>query len=574
MEKPWFKKWPKEYPKTMKYYEGNVVEFVAGTAKKYPDRVVCDFMGYQMTYGELMDSINRFATALHNLGVRKGDKIALLFPNCPQFLICYYAGLLIGATVTMCSPLHSERELLHHLNDSEAETVITLTLKLLYNKIRDIREKTSLKRVIVTDLRDYVGMKYKILLTLFKFTSFARVKKAEHIYFFKDLLKTSPDPPKVTIDPKKDIAVLAYTGGTTGLPKGAMISHYNIISNVTQMSAWLAPALGTKIKPLYTPDTFQLEADEVRIIQVVVPWFHAMGTIAYMNLPIFSAYKMAVLPRFDPLGYMKAMRKYHPIALGGAPPMYVPLLTHKKLDNFREDFARLKLVGSGAGPLPVEHMRKMRELIEPGGGVVMEAYGLTECTMAAISNPSPRDAERKLGGIGIPLPDTDIKIIDENGKELGINEEGEISIKGPQIMLGYWKRKEATAKTIKDGWLFTGDIARMDEDGYFFIVDRKKDMLKYKGYQYSSIELEDVLYEHPAIEQAAVVGIKTDMGEIPKAFIVLKEGAKVTEEEILEFMKDKVALYKKIKEFEFRDELPVSLVGKVLKRELRDESEN
>ncbi len=571
MEKPWFKKWPKEYPKSLKYYEGNIAEFLAGSAKKYPDRIACDFMGKQLNYAELDDLVNRFAAALHKVGIKKNDMVALFFPNCPQFLIAYYAALRIGARVTMCSPLHSERELTHHLNDSGAETIVTLKLKLLYDKLENIRENTKLKRIIISDLREYLGTKYKILMTLFKFRAFAKVKDADYIYSFKELLETPPNPPKVKIDSKKDIAVLAYTGGTTGLPKGAMISHFNVIANVTQVAVWLAPALDQEIKPEYTPETFP--TDKEYTILVVVPWFHAMGTIAYMNNPIFSAMTLAVLPRFDPLDYMKAMHKYKPVALGGAPPMYVPILNHKKLNKFKEDFARVKVVASGAGPLPVEHMRKLRELVEPGGGVVIEAYGLTECTMGALFNPAPRDAIRKIGGVGIPLFDTDVKIVDEAGNELEVGKEGEIIMKGPQVMLGYWNRPEATAETIKDGWLYTGDIGKMDEDGYFYIVDRKKDMLKYKGYQYSSRELEDILYEHPAIKQAAVVGVKTEMGEIPRAYIVLKEGAKVTVEEIKDFVKDKVAYYKKIKEVVFRDELPVSLAGKVLKRDLRKEAE-
>ncbi len=568
MEKPWFKKWPKEYPKSLKYYEGNIADFLAGSAKKYPNRIVCEFMGTKLTYGQLEDLVNRFATALSNLGVKKGDRVAFLLPNCPQFLISYYAVLRIGAIVTMCSPLHSERELFHHLNDSEAETVITLKLKLLYNKIKNIRPQTKLKRIIVSDLREYLGGAIKILFTLFKFPAIAKVEKAEYIYSFQDLLKTPPNPPKVTLNPKKDVAVLAYTGGTTGLPKGAMISHYNTIANCTQVAAWLAPGLGTKIKEEYTPETFQNEEEMTAL--VVVPWFHAMGTIAYMNAQVFDAMKMAVLPNFDPLKYMKAMHKYKPDALGGAPPMYVPILNHPKLGKFKEDFARIKLIGSGAGPLPVEHMKKLRELVEPGGGVILEAYGLTECTMGALFNPAPKNAERKIGGVGLPIFDTDVKVVDETGNEVEPGKEGELIMKGPQVMLGYWKRPDATAEAIRDGWLYTGDIVKMDEDGYFFIVDRKKDMLKYKGYQYSSRELEDVLFEHPAIQQAAVVGVKTDMGEIPRAYVVLKSGAKATAEEIMKFVETKVAGYKKIREVIFRDDLPVSLAGKVLKRELRE----
>jgi len=568
-EKPWFKKWPKEYPKSLIYYEGNVADFLASSAKKFPNRVVCDFLGKQLTYGQLDDLVNRFATALHNLGVQKGDVVALLFPNCPQFLICYYAILRIGGIVTMCSPLHSERELLHHLNDSGAETIITLKLKLLYDKLSKIRPDTKLKRIIISDLREYLGGALKILFSIFKHKEIAKVEKADYIYSFQDLLKILPNPPKVNINSHEDLAVLAYTGGTTGLPKGAMLTHYNTIANCTQVAAWFAPALGQEVKAEYTPETTPF--DEEFVTLVVVPWFHAMGTIGYMNVQIFAAIKMAVLPNFEPLAYMKAMHEYKASALGGAPPMYVPILNHPKLKNYARDFARIKLAASGAGPLPVEHMKKLRELVEPGG-IVLEAYGLTECTMGALFNPGTKSAERKAGSVGLPLPDTDVMIVDENGNEVEPGQEGELIMKGPQVMLGYWNRPEATADTIRDGWLYTGDIVRMDEDGYIYIVDRKKDMLKYKGYQYSSRELEDVLYEHPLIQQAAVVGIKTELGEIPKAFIVLKKGAKLTPEEILDFMKDKVAYYKTIKEFEFRDSLPVSLAGKVLKRELREGS--
>jgi long-chain acyl-CoA synthetase len=304
----------------------------------------------------------------------------------------------------------------------------------------------------------------------------------------------------------------------------------------------------------------------------VVPWFHAMGTIAYLNYPIFVGTTLYVLPRFDVQEYLRVLKKYPIDALGGAPPIYTALLNHKDFSEYAASFKKVKIAASGAGPLPLEYLNRMKEVI---GGVLVEGYGMTECTMAICLNPAAPEGVRKAGSVGIPIFDSDVKIVDlkNDTREVPMGEEGEILQKGPQVMKGYWNKPEETAATLKDGWLHSGDIGRIDEDGYLYIVDRIKDMIKYKGYNVFPRTLEELLYQHPKIKEAAVIGIPDPaVTEYPRAYVVLNEGETASAEEILNDINSKVAAYEKIRELVFREELPVSLAGKVLKRELRKEA--
>ena len=574
MEKPWYKLWPDVYPRSLTYYEGSICDFMEASARRFPERAALIFMGKPMRFRELHDQSLRLAAALADLGVKKGDRVALLMPNCPQFAVSYYATLKIGAILTMCSPLNSEAELKHQLNDSGAETIITLKLNLLMDKLLKVKDQTGLKRVIVSGLEEALPAVKKYGFLLLKRKNIAQIKSDPEagIYFFKDLLsKYAPNPPQVPINSKEDIAVLAYTGGTTGLPKGAMITHYNTLVNVAQVANWNAPAFGNQIVIDLSPENTNTEGSHHMAVNVV-PWFHAMGTIAYLNYPVFVGTTMVVLPRFDPGEYLKVFKKYPIDAMGGAPPIYTALLNHPDFSKYLPQFKKVKVAASGAGPLPVEYLNRMKEVI---GGVFVEGYGMTECTMAVCLNPTPAGAVRKPGSVGIPIFDSEVKIValNDDTKEMPIGEEGEILQKGPQVMKGYWNKPEETARALKGGWLHSGDMGKLDGDGYLFIVDRIKDMIKYKGYNVFPRNLEEILYQHPKIKEAAVIGIPDPaVTEYPRAYVVLKEGEQASSGEIMDYLNSQVAGYEKIREVVFRNELPVNLAGKVLKRELKKEA--
>jgi len=553
-EKPWLKFYPEWVPHHIDYPEVPLDHLLRESARKHPDAVAIIFEGRKIRYRELDEAVDRLTTALQDLGVKKGDKVAIFLPNCPQFVIAYYAILRAGGVVTAVNPLYTERELEYQLNNAEAVGIVTLDL--LYEKVARVRDKTGLKFVIVTSIKDYLPKAKAILGTLLRKIPMAKVEPAPGVYFLKDLLKKYPPEPKpVEINPKEDLACLQYTGGTTGVPKGAMLTHYNLVSNAVAAAYWL-------------------NAEEAKEVHVgVLPLFHIYGMTTVMNSPIYRAGAMILIPRFDAKKVLEAIHKYRATVFCGVPTLYAMLLDHPDLPKY--DLTSIKFCISGAAPLPPEIQKRFMEIT---GGVLVEGYGLTEASPVTHANPLDRTMKTvKIGSIGIPWPDTEAKIMDvETGtRELPPGEVGELVVKGPQVMKGYWKMPEETAQVLRDGWLYTGDIAKMDEDGYFYIVDRKKDLIKYKGYSVYPRELEDVLYEHPAVRLCAVVGKPApEVGEIPKAFVVLKEGYEPTEElkkEIMDFVNERVAPYKRIRELEFRKELPISAAGKVLRRVLRDE---
>ncbi len=553
-EKPWFRSWPEGVPRSIEYPEASLSDLLKTKAEKYPSKTAIVYFDKPMTYRELDSASDRFATALSDLGVKKGDKVALFLANMPQFVIAYYGVLKIGAIETAISPLYKEREVEHQLSDSEAETIVVLDV--LYPIVQKVMDKTKLKRVIVASLKDYMPKTLAFLGSLMKKIPSYKVELGPNTFLFQDLLnKYPPNSPKVEIDPKEDLAALQYTGGTTGTAKGAMLTHMNLVSNAVACAAWLR---GT-------------EGEETFL--TVLPLFHIYGMTTGMNAPIYLAGKMVMLPQFNVLGTLKAIQKHKATVFCGAPTMYALLLAHPGLSRY--DLKSVRFCISGSAPLPPDVQKKWMEMT---GGVLVEGYGLTESSPVTHCNPLDRSMKTvKVGSIGLPWPDTDAKIMDmETGeKEMELGETGELVVKGPQVMKGYWKMSEESAAVLRDEWLYTGDIGKMDEDGYFYITDRKKDLIKYKGYSVYPREIEDVLYEHPAVKLCAVVG-KPDpvAGEIPKAFVVLKDGATATEEEIKKFVNEKVAPYKAIRELEFRKGLPMTLVGKVLRRVLQEEEES
>jgi len=534
LERPWFRFWPPWVPRSIPYPEVPLQRLLEESADRYPDRAAIIFRNSTITYGELNALADRFAAALKGLGVARGDRVALHLPNTPQFVISYYGALKAGAIITPVSPLFREGELKHQLNDSGAETIITLDA--YYPMVEKVRGETRLTRIIVTGLKDLQPSEEAIR------------GKAE----VSDLLDGyPPQPPEWRGDPREETALLQYTGGTTGTPKGAMLTHYNLVSNAVAWAKWIRGR----------------EGEEVFL--TVLPLFHIYGMTTSMNAPIYLAGSMILLPRFHPAEVLEAIERHRASILCGVPTLYAMLINYPEIG--RDDLSSLRFCVSGGSPLPPEVQRRFMELT---GGTLVEGYGLTEASPVTHCNPlDPTMRTVRVGSIGLPLPDTDAKIVDlETGEELPPGGVGELVVRGPQVMKGYWGMPEETGRVLRDGWLHTGDIGRMDEDGYFYIIDRKKDLIKYKGYSVYPRELEDIIYEHPAVKLCAVVG-KPDpiAGEIPKAFIVLKDGASATEEEIIRFVEGRVAPYKKVREVEFRRELPLSSVGKVLRRVLREE---
>lgn len=491
---------------------------------RFGDKTAMVHGEHTISYSELDSLSIQFANALLILGVGKGDRVALYLPNIPQFVIAYFGALKAGAVVTAISPLHREREVEYQLCDSGAQTIVTLDT--LYPVVAKVREKTSLKHVITAKLAD---------------CSFPNLEAG-----------ASKEKPDVKISPTEDLAALQYTGGTKGTAKAAMLTHSNLVSNALQFAAMIK---GT--------------ADDVFL--TALPLFHIYGMTTSMTVPISLGAKMVLLPKFEPAKACEAIQKQKVTVFCGIPTMYQYLLGSPDLAQY--DLGSIRVCISGASSMPPQVQKRFMAVT---GGFLAEGYGLTEAS--PVTHCSPVDkALLRVGSIGLPLPDTEAKIVDlETGeKVLGTGEAGELAVKGPQIMKGYWNHPEETDLVLRDGWLLTGDIARMDPDGYFYIVDRKKDLIKHNGYSIYPRELEDILYEHPAVKLCAVIG-QPDMasGEVPKAYVVLKDNVAVSERALKDFVNSKVAPYKALVIIEFLVALPLSSAGKVLKRALKSHHGN
>jgi long-chain acyl-CoA synthetase len=542
--KSWFRLWPKDVSKNLEYPKVPLHAILEKTAKEHPEKTAIAYFEREITYAELDSLSNQFAGALAALGVKKGDRVAVFLPNIPQFVIAYFGALKAGAVSTTISPLHKEREVEYQLTDSEAEAIVALDS--LYPIVEKVWPKTSLKNVIITSLEEYTSKTTATPSTL---------EQKPNVHSFQELLREKESKPlKVGINPEEDLAALQYTGGTTGTAKGAMLTHLNLVSNALAFAAW--------IKGEVAEETFL----------TALPLFHIYGMTTSMNVPISLAVKMVLLPRFEPIKALETIQRHKVTVFCGVPTMYSVLLANPELGKF--DLTSIRICISGASPLPPQVQKKFMDIT---GGFLAEGYGLTEASPVTHCSPVDKTMRTvRLGSIGLPLPDTAARIVDvETGeKTLGAGETGELAVKGPQVMRGYWRNPKETALVLRDGWLLTGDIAKIDRDGYFYITDRKKDLIKYKDYSVYPRELEDVIYEYPAVKLCAVVGKPDPMvGEIPKAFAVLKDGAKATEAEIMAFVNEKVAPYKAVREVEFRKELPVSAVGKVLRRVLQEEEQ-
>ena len=551
LDRPWFAFYDEGVPKHIEYPDAPLQHFLSESARKHPARDAIIFYGTRLTYRALNEAADRFASALSARGLTAGDRVSLFLPNCPQMVIAYYGTLRAGGVAVSTSPLYSAKELEHQLNDSGAWGIVTLSK--FYPLVKEVAPKTGLKRIIVANIKEYFPSLLRLFFTLLKEKSEGHRVEVERVAgteLFEELMSSAAAKPPVVASSPDAPAILQYTGGTTGLAKGAVLTHRNLVANTLQAGAWLMTAKG---------------GSEISL--GAIPFFHVYGMTAVMNLCISLGHTMILLPHFKVKEVLETIDKYRPTIFPGVPTMYIAI------NNFpgvgRYDLRSITACLSGAAPLPVEVQTRFEALT---GARLVEAYGLTEASPATHANPLY--GARKVGTIGLPLPDTDAKIVDlETGeRSLPPGEIGELAVKGPQVMKGYWNRPEETAGALKDGWLYTGDIGYMDEQGYFSIVDRKKDMIIAGGYKIYPRDVEEPLYEHPKVQEAVAVGLPDPYrGETVKVYIVLKEGQSATEQEVLDYCREKMAKYKVPTLVEFRKALPKTLVGKVLRRTLREE---
>ena len=542
MTKPWLKHYDAEVPHSIDYPEWCIHELLDRSAEKFPDNTLSIFYGKTLTYSGVRSLSNSLAGSLVDMGIRPGDKVALLLPNYPGFIISYHAVLKAGGVVVPLNPLYTEGELEHQLFESEARAVITIPL--FAEKASRLAQRLKIA-LILDALHRYMPLPIKALVWAKEKLTLSRIKNLSCTYM-GDLLERKSNFRPVRVDPK-NLAVLIYSGGTTGKAKGVMLSHFAVVANAHQIAAW-----------------GQLNHKE-RIL-TVLPMFHGYGMNVGMNAPILSGMSIVLLPRFKPKEMARAIVRYKPTTTAVVPTILIALSNLPHIDRY--DFTSLKAVWVGAAPLT----KAAKEEFEKKAKCrVIEGYGLTEAVTAIMANPYR--GKHKVGSIGIPFPDVDAKVVSiETNEDLPPNQQGEIVLKTPTLMLGYYKRPEETKDVIKDGWLYTGDIGYMDEEGYFYITDRKKDLIIVGGFNVFPREIDEVIQKHPKVKEGIAVGVPDEYrGEKIKAYIVLKEGETATEEEFLEYFREHLAPYKVPKEVEFRKELPKNAIGKVLRRILREE---
>lgn len=549
------RRWTAHYdegvPATLEYPRIPLTAFLHEAAKRHPDALATVFLGATRTYASLERDARRFAAGLQRLGVKKGDRVAILLPNCPQFLVAFWGALEAGAVVVPTNPLYTPPEVAHQLADAGVETVVVLSR--LYPVLRKARESAPLRNVIVTNIKEEMPPVLRLLFTL------AKEKKEGHrqpfrgdpgAVAFRDVLADG-EPPRVDVAPD-DAAVLQYTGGTTGVSKGAILSHRALVANTLQSRAW-----------------FTNLVDERGRMMAVMPLFHVYGLTVAMLLAVQSAAAIILEPQLDLERVLKDTQRWKADTFPGAPRIYNAIINSPLATKY--DLRSIRACISGSAPLMIETAKRFKELT---GGHLVEGYGLTEAAPVTHCNPLFGEGKQKVGSIGVPFPDVEAKIVDlETGtRDLAVGEVGELCLRGPNLMDGYWRRPDETALVLRDGWLYTGDIARMDDDGYFYIVDRKKEMIIVSGFNVYPRDVEEVLTAHPAVAESAAIGVPHPIkGEEVKAFVVLRPGATATPAELIEHCRASLAPFKVPREIEVRDSLPKTLIGKVLRRQLAEE---
>lgn len=556
MERTWTRFYDPGVPKSLTIPDITLPDLLDLAANDWPDKVAVRFYvnpklpSSAMTYRQLQVASQKFATALFQLGVRKGDRVAVMLPNCPQFVVAFYGILRLGAIAVNTNPLYVSREMKEQFADAGAETVILLSS--FFPRLREVHAATKVKRVIVVDVASPLSWPVRQIVHLAqkKAGEYVVVKPQSDIFYYEHLLDHyPPSPPGADLKPG-DVALFQYTGGTTGIPKAAMLTHRNLIANTLQVGAWFCKSERGK-----------------EIFLGAIPFFHVYGMTACMIYAISIGAEIVVIPRPRPIDIvLDTIAKTKPTIFPGVPTIYAAINNHPKVKDY--DLRSIKYCLSGAAPLPVEVQEQFERIT---GGKLVEGFGMSE--LSPVSHCNPLEGKRKAGSIGIPVPETESKIVDlETGEDLPIGKEGELIVRGPQMMLGYWSRPDETAKTIRNGWLHTGDIAKMDDDGYTFIVDRAKDMIAASGLKVLPREVEEVLYMHPKVMEAVVAGVPDPYrGETVKAYVVLKTGESSTPQEIQDFCRLHLAPFKVPTAVDFRAELPKTLVGKVLRRVLVEE---
>ena len=525
-----------------------VFDMLEKTAKNFGNRPAFDFLGFKMTWGDVYEQSTALARSLQDRGIGKGSKVGLFLPNCPYFVIAYYAIARTGATAVNFNPLYSEKELIHQINDSSTATMITADLELLYGKMKKMFGNSCLEHLVVCRFTDILPFPKNMLFKIVKKKELAQIEEDSTVSWYHDLIDHDKSPVPVQIDPANDVMVLQYTGGTTGTPKGAMLTHQNVVANTEQCAIWL-----NNVKP-----------GEQKMLGVL-PFFHVFAMTTVMNFSVRNALEIVALPRFELEATLKLIHKKKPHFFPAVPAIYNAINNHKKLSNF--DLKSLQACISGGAPLPVE----VKKAFERNTGcVVVEGYGLTESSPVVCANPLT--GENKAGSIGLPFPNTIVEILDKDDKKtpVKIGERGELCVRGPQVMKGYWNKPQETADVLKDGLLYTGDVAIMDEDGYIFIVDRLKDMIITNGYNVYPRNVEEAIYAHDAVEECIVAGLPdANRGEVVKAWVKLKSGEKLSVEKLKEFLAERISPMEMPRQIEFRDKpLPKTMIGKLSRKDI------
>jgi long-chain acyl-CoA synthetase len=551
MNRVWTSQYDSRVPPSLTYPEGSLPDLLAHSVERFPGRPALRFYGRTISYRELDILINRFAQALLKRGLGRGSVVGIMLPNLPQTVVAYYGSLRAGTAVTMINPLYVEPEIRHQVSDAGCDTLVTLAQ--CYARVAPLLEQGVLKRVIVAGVEEYLPWFKRLLYPLKARREGPRPAIPDHqdVLRFRDFLDACADPPAVSIAPD-DTALLQYTGGTTGIPKGVVLTHRNLVSNTWQCRQWCPLNEGREV------------------VLGVLPFFHVYGMSVCQNMALSLGSSLVLLPRFQAGEVLKTIEAERVTVFPGIPAMYAAINNHQKAERYNLRSVRVCL--SGAGPLHPSVQSRFESLT---GAHLVEGYGLTEASPVTHVNPIGQTAgSRRTRSIGVPLPDTDARIMDlETGRrELPVGEVGELAIRGPQVMRGYWQREDETRQVLRDGWLYTGDMARRDSDGYFYIEDRKKDMIKSGGENVYPREVEEAIFRHAKVKDVVVAGIPQELrGELIKAYVVLKEGEQATPAELLEHCRKELAKFKVPKRVEFRRELPKTLIGKVLRRVLVEE---
>ncbi|TAK14923.1 MAG: long-chain fatty acid--CoA ligase [Anaerolineae bacterium] len=549
-DKPWVRNYDPGVPAVLEYPAFTGHELMERAAAKYPNAVCTIFNGATLTYSQVNEMSDRLAAGLAGMGVKKGDRVGIFIPNTPQFVLAYYALLKLGAVVVATNPLYTEREIEYQVNDAGIEIMILMTNN--YEKIKAIQGKTRIKRLVVTNIKEALTPLMRVLFTLLREKKAGfRVTLRDNDVWMQDLIANNrPEArPKVTVTPE-DTALFQYSGGTTGLSKGVIATHRNLVSNTYQINAWNPNAEEGK-----------------EVVLMAIPLYHAYGMVVGLNYGMMMGASFVMIP--DPRNIpdvLKNLSKYRATIYPGVPAMYNAINNNADVLAGKYDLSSIKFCISGSAPLLRETKDRFEQLT---GGTLVEGYGLSEAPVATHCNPV--NGVNKPGSIGMPLPDVECKIVDleDSTTVLPAGGIGEMILRGPMMMKGYHNMPTETANTIRDGWLYTGDIAYMDDEGYFFIVDRKKELIKPGGFQVWPREVEEIIQKNPKVLEVGVAGIPdANSGEAVKAWVVLKPGETATEEELRAFCKEQLAAYKVPKQIEFVSALPRSTVGKILRREL------